>query len=68
LALGIRGCPHQVEIATGDGIIDAVLDAPGGNILVIETAIINLEAQNFMLPFAIKRLWRIFVIEKGGKF
>jgi hypothetical protein len=31
-------------------------------------AIINLEAQNFMLPFAIKRLWRIFVIEKGGKF
>ncbi|MDR1609069.1 MAG: PD-(D/E)XK nuclease domain-containing protein [Deltaproteobacteria bacterium] len=36
MALGLIGQPLQVQIPSGDGLIDAVLDAPGGHILVIE--------------------------------
>jgi hypothetical protein len=36
LTLALIGQPLQVEESGGDGDVDAVLDVPGGNILVIE--------------------------------
>jgi hypothetical protein len=46
IALGLIGQPLQVEAPTGEGVIDAVLDASGTNLLVIEMKRVKLPGQS----------------------